>query len=41
MSGVRLPRRPPQLATPDSWATDTTGVAAMVDVLRCAGSKGY
>ena len=22
------------------WATDTTGVAAMVDVLRCDGSKG-
>ena len=34
------PAKVPQLATPDSWATDTTGVAAMVDVLRCDGSKG-
>lgn len=34
------PAKVPQLATPDSWATDTTGVAAMVGVLRCDGSKG-
>lgn len=34
------PAKVPQLATPDSWAADATGVAAMVDVLRCDGSKG-